>query len=101
MDGYSWAGSDGARSTAHERIGGATEPLANPPIEWSDGTEIRDWCVNAGVRFMARELREHGPLTVFAIGPLTDIACLSVISRARRGGSTAWWRSWAAGGVAG
>ena len=58
-------------------------------------------CVNAGVRFMARELREHGPLTVFAIGPLTDIACLSVISRARRGGSTAWWRSWAAGGVAG
>ena len=25
---------------------------------------------------MARELREHGPLTLFAIGPLTDIACL-------------------------
>jgi inosine-uridine nucleoside N-ribohydrolase len=57
-------------------VGGATEPLANPPIAWFDGTEIRDWCVNDGVRFMARELREHGPLTVFAIGPLTDIACL-------------------------
>jgi pyrimidine-specific ribonucleoside hydrolase len=25
---------------------------------------------------MARELRRHGPLTLFAIGPLTDIACL-------------------------
>src|SRR5437764_1239466 len=36
-------------------VGGATEPLANPPIEWADGTEIRDWCVNGGVRFMARE----------------------------------------------
>ena len=57
-------------------VGGATEPLANPPIAWFDGTEIRDWCVNRGVRFMARELREHGPLTLFAIGPLTDIACL-------------------------
>jgi pyrimidine-specific ribonucleoside hydrolase len=57
-------------------VGGATEPLANPPIGWFDGRAIGDWCVNAGVRFMARELREHGPLTLFAIGPLTDIACL-------------------------
>jgi len=57
-------------------VGGATEPLANPPIRWFDRRAIGDWCVNAGVRFMARELREHGPLTLFAIGPLTDIACL-------------------------
>jgi pyrimidine-specific ribonucleoside hydrolase len=57
-------------------VGGATEPLANPPIGWFDRRPIGDWCVNAGVRFMARELREHGPLTLFAIGPLTDIACL-------------------------
>jgi pyrimidine-specific ribonucleoside hydrolase len=57
-------------------VGGATGPLANPPIRWFDGRVIRDWCVNAGVRFMARELREHGPLTLVAIGPLTDIACL-------------------------
>jgi pyrimidine-specific ribonucleoside hydrolase len=57
-------------------VSGATEPLANPPIEWFEGAEIPKWCVNDGVRFMARELREHGPLTLFAIGPLTDIACL-------------------------
>src|SRR5437763_56108 len=57
-------------------VGGASDALANPPIKWFDGREIRDWCVNDGVRFMARELREHGPLTLFAIGPLTDIACL-------------------------
>jgi pyrimidine-specific ribonucleoside hydrolase len=57
-------------------VGGATEPLANPPIRWFDGREIRDWCVNDGVRFMARELRARGPLTLVAIGPLTDVACL-------------------------
>ncbi|WP_111132102.1 nucleoside hydrolase [Micromonospora deserti] len=56
-------------------VPGAQVPFSNPPVQFFDGRQLPDWCVNDGVRFMADELRE-GPLTVFAIGPFTDLACL-------------------------
>lgn len=55
---------------------GAAVALANPSVEWYDGSPMAEWCVNEGVEWMAEELR-RAPLTVLAIGPLTDVACLA------------------------
>lgn len=57
-------------------VPGAAVPLTKPPIKWFNDRLIEDWCVNDGVRFMAEELRENGPMTVMGIGPYTDLACL-------------------------
>ncbi len=54
---------------------GAAVPLSDPQVAWFDGTAVTESCVNDGVRFMASELR-RGPVTVLALGPLTDVACL-------------------------
>jgi pyrimidine-specific ribonucleoside hydrolase len=45
------------------------------PVSWYDGKWLPAECVNDGVRFMAAQLRERR-LTILAIGPLTDVACL-------------------------
>lgn len=42
------------------------------------GADLTNTCVNDGVRFMADQLRETGGLTILAIGPLTDVACLTM-----------------------
>lgn len=42
------------------------------------GADLTGTCVNDGVRFMADQLRETGGLTILAIGPLTDVACLTM-----------------------
>lgn len=42
------------------------------------GADLTGTCVNDGVRFMADQLRETGGLTILAIGPLTDVACLAM-----------------------
>lgn len=42
------------------------------------GVDLTGTCVNDGVRFMADQLRETGGLTILAIGPLTDVACLAM-----------------------
>jgi pyrimidine-specific ribonucleoside hydrolase len=57
---------------------GAAVPLSDPPAQWTTTAPpslVEDTCANAGVRFMKEEL-EKGPLTILALGPLTDVACL-------------------------
>jgi len=58
---------------------GAAVPLSDPPAEWTTASvpPVGEPCVNAGVRFMKEEL-EKGPLTILALGPLTDVACLAM-----------------------
>lgn len=51
------------------------------PVEAQQTTsedDLTGTCVNDGVRFMAHELRQTGGLTIMAIGPLTDVACLAM-----------------------
>jgi len=71
-----------ARRILHTLLGskvpvvvGAAVKLSAPQVQWFDRNEILSACVNDGVRFLARQLR-HGPATVLALGPLTDIGCL-------------------------
>jgi pyrimidine-specific ribonucleoside hydrolase len=54
--------------------GAAVRP-SNPQVSWYDGAPIAEACLNDGVEYMASEL-SRGPLTIVAIGPLTDVACL-------------------------
>jgi pyrimidine-specific ribonucleoside hydrolase len=56
-------------------LAGASQRLTDPPVRWYDGRSLDGTCVNDGVRFLARELGAR-PLTVLALGPLTDVACL-------------------------
>jgi inosine-uridine nucleoside N-ribohydrolase len=58
-------------------VAGAAVPLSDPPTEWTTtpAPALAEPCVNEGVRFLVEEL-EKGPLTVLALGPLTDVACL-------------------------
>lgn len=54
---------------------GAAARLSDPQVAWSAGRPLSQGCLNEGVRFMASQLR-RGPVTILAIGPLTDVACL-------------------------
>ncbi|MBN0048425.1 nucleoside hydrolase [Streptomyces actuosus] len=46
--------------------------------EETGGADLTDTCVNDGVRFMADQLHRTRGLTILAIGPLTDVACLAM-----------------------
>jgi pyrimidine-specific ribonucleoside hydrolase len=56
-------------------VEGAAVKLSSPQVQWFNHTQIPGACLNAGVRFMARQL-QRGPAEVLALGPLTDVACL-------------------------
>lgn len=74
--------------TAQETVAalGADVPVVQGAEVWlpveaqqtTSGGDLTGTCVNDGVRFMANELRQTGGLTILAIGPLTDVACLAV-----------------------
>ncbi|MDB4948327.1 MAG: Inosine/uridine-preferring nucleoside hydrolase [Gemmatimonadetes bacterium] len=68
-----------ARRTGRPRVHvsrGAAVKLPNPDVRWTTtGAAFPAACRNEGVDSLAAELR-RGPLTVIAIGPLTDVACL-------------------------
>lgn len=57
-------------------LSGATRPLPNPGIELYTGKTLDDSCLNEGTRFMAEQLRRFDNISLVAIGPFTDIACL-------------------------
>ncbi|MCP4384903.1 MAG: hypothetical protein GY798_26405 [Hyphomicrobiales bacterium] len=58
---------------------GAARPLPEFPMTLYDGSKLDSACLNQGVRFMADELRSaQTPVTILAIGPLTDLACLAM-----------------------
>ncbi|WP_079175221.1 nucleoside hydrolase [Streptomyces malaysiense] len=59
-------------------VQGANVWLPVRPQETTGGADLTDTCVNDGVRFMAEQLRRTRGLTILAIGPLTDVACLSM-----------------------
>jgi inosine-uridine nucleoside N-ribohydrolase len=73
-----------ARATVHAVgsdvpvVRGAEIWLPVEPLATADGTTFSNACVNDGVRFMAKELRRSEGLTIAAIGPLTDVACLAL-----------------------
>jgi pyrimidine-specific ribonucleoside hydrolase len=58
-------------------VAGSSQRLTDPAVTWFDGQPLPAECVNEGVRFMAEQLRRRR-LTILAIGPLTDIACLAL-----------------------
>jgi len=74
--------------TAQETVAalGADVPVVQGEEVWlpveaqqtTSGDDLTGTCVNDGVRFMAHELRQTGGLTIMAIGPLTDVACLAL-----------------------
>lgn len=69
---------DGMGSTVPV-LRGAPRPLPEYPMTLYDGTKLNSACLNAGIRFMADELRSaQTPVTILAIGPLTDLACLAM-----------------------
>ena len=57
---------------------GAAKSLPKIPLNWYDDKPLIDACINEGVEFMAGLLAKKPTqtLTIIAIGPLTDIACL-------------------------
>lgn len=55
---------------------GATRPLPNPEIELYTGKTLEYACLNEGVEFIAEQLRQFDNISLVAIGPFTDIACL-------------------------
>jgi pyrimidine-specific ribonucleoside hydrolase len=58
---------------------GASRGLPVYPVVDYDGTTVNSACLNEGVEFMASELTESAtPITMIAIGPLTDLACLAM-----------------------
>lgn len=58
---------------------GAPRPLPEYPVTLYDGSPVNSACLNEGVRFMAAELVASAePVTLLAIGPLTDVACLAL-----------------------
>ena len=59
---------------------GAVVALSNPQVTLGT-TPLNDSCRNAAVDRMIAEL-QRGPLTLVAIGPLTDIACVALNSPA-------------------
>ncbi|WP_421726388.1 nucleoside hydrolase [Bauldia sp.] len=60
-------------------VHGAPRALPRDPMSNYEGTAITTACLNDGVRFMAGALEAASePVTIIAIGPLTDLACLAV-----------------------
>lgn len=60
-------------------VRGAARPLPEAAVTRFDGTSVDDACLNDGVRFMAETLKDsEAPVTILAIGPLTDVACLAM-----------------------
>jgi inosine-uridine nucleoside N-ribohydrolase len=60
-------------------VRGASRPLPEAAVTRYDGSAVDGACLNEGVRFMAGELRgSAAPVTIVAIGPLTDVACLAL-----------------------
>lgn len=58
---------------------GAPRPLPEAAVTRYDGSAVDGACLNEGVRFMADQLRgSAAPVTILAIGPLTDVACLAL-----------------------
>ena len=58
---------------------GAARPMPDAPVRRYDGAAIDGACLNDGVRFMADQLRgSAAPVTILAMGPLTDVACLAL-----------------------
>jgi inosine-uridine nucleoside N-ribohydrolase len=62
-------------------LAGGVEALPTPDtVTWVGGrgspVNLTSECENPGVRRLAKLLRTRGPLTLLAIGPLTDVACL-------------------------
>lgn len=57
---------------------GAAVALTDPQVAWPDGTEIPEACWNEGVAFLHERIEAAGAgaVTVLALGPLTDVACL-------------------------
>ncbi|MEK6375264.1 MAG: nucleoside hydrolase [Acidobacteriota bacterium] len=66
------------QKTPYDR--GAVVKLSDPQVTLG-ATALNDSCRNAGVDRMIAEL-QRGPLTIVAIGPLTDIACVALNSPA-------------------
>jgi pyrimidine-specific ribonucleoside hydrolase len=56
-------------------VSGSSQRLTDPPVTWYDQRPLAAECLNDGVRFMAAQLRRQR-LTILALGPLTDVACL-------------------------
>lgn len=59
-------------------VRGASVWLSVAPLMNAAGEALPRSCVNEGVEFMADELRGTDDLTIIAIGPLTDVACLAM-----------------------
>ncbi|MFE3632778.1 nucleoside hydrolase [Streptomyces cellostaticus] len=59
-------------------VQGADAWLPVEPQKTTGGANLTKTCVNDGVRFMADQLRRTRGLTILAIGPLTDVACLAM-----------------------
>ena len=58
---------------------GAPRPLPEVTVQSYDGATIDSACLNEGVTFIAEQLAaSDAPVTILAIGPLTDIACLAI-----------------------
>ena len=61
-------------------VQGASTWLPMTPLQDYQGTDLDDACVNDGVEFLADELAasatEGDGVTIIAIGPLTDVACV-------------------------
>lgn len=66
------------QKTPYDR--GAAVALSNPQVMLG-ATALNDSCRNAAVDRMIAEL-QRGPLSIVAIGPLTDIACVALNSPA-------------------
>jgi pyrimidine-specific ribonucleoside hydrolase len=60
-------------------VRGASRPLPQYPVTLYDGSVVDSACLNKGLRSMAAELAASSePITLIAIGPLTDVACLAL-----------------------
>jgi inosine-uridine nucleoside N-ribohydrolase len=59
-------------------VRGAPMPLPEVEVKLYDGKSVISACLNEGVSFIASKLAESAePVTILAIGPLTDVACLA------------------------
>lgn len=68
-----------AMSSTVPVLHGAPRPLPEYTVELFDGTVLNDACLNEGVSFIAEQLMASDrQVTILAIGPLTDIACLAL-----------------------
>lgn len=57
-------------------VEGAATWLSVEPLTDYTGSSLDGDCVNDGVRFMAEQLEARDEVTIVAIGPMTDVACV-------------------------